>query len=507
MYLFCYFQINAKYYKMNYSRLILLIFFGVSGLFSSPFSAVISEEMQMQDSTNTQSQEVEPDDDYKSEQSAPNFFKDSVYLYGGLWAGRFFYVRNKNSRIFDTSFSKWKDNITQWPETDDGDEFFTNFVTHPYIGSMYYLFYRGRGHSVLKSALGSALQSTLFEYTIEGLVETPSLPDLIFTPLVGAPMGIIFDETSKWLSGRENIGARTLAYIVNPMKLIIDDRKFGIINPLSGTFGFHGVFEPKENKEHALRLSYSTFLESPIPVGRIMTSTEVVNVKQEFGGEFIMYYIRADLPNDSNDSAIYFRISQAGVNSVNINGDDPISDGFELGNLLLGGKHLVYNNNNKALALGFEFMVPLAYKDNVDRLQTITNFQRDLPFYLKSAFTTSPYITGSVWNDHFAVQANLGTDIIINSDKFEDDDVEWRIKYAASIAAEMPVTYDPTFYVDFLGIYIPTADTIKKNDLFVSPGFRIGKQYNAGFGVQFPITGPSDDVAKVSFVIDLQARF
>jgi len=492
---------------MNYSRLILLIFFGVSSLFSSPFSAVISEEMQMQDSTNTQSQEVEPDDDYKSEQSAPNFFKDSVYLYGGLWAGRFFYVRNKNSRIFDTSFSKWKDNITQWPETDDGDEFFTNFVTHPYIGSMYYLFYRGRGHSVLKSALGSALQSTLFEYTIEGLVETPSLPDLIFTPLVGAPMGIIFDETSKWLSGRENIGARTLAYIVNPMKLIIDDRKFGIINPLSGTFGFHGVFEPKENKEHALRLSYSTFLESPIPVGRIMTSTEVVNVKQEFGGEFIMYYIRADLPNDSNDSAIYFRISQAGVNSVNINGDDPISDGFELGNLLLGGKHLVYNNNNKALALGFEFIVPLAYKDNVDRLQTITNFQRDLPFYLKSAFTTSPYITGSVWNDHFAVQANLGTDIIINSDKFEDDDVEWRIKYAASIAAEMPVTYDPTFYVDFLGIYIPTADTIKKNDLFVSPGFRIGKQYNAGFGVQFPITGPSDDVAKVSFVIDLQARF
>ena len=176
---------------------------------------------------------------------------------------------------------------------------------------MYYLFYRGRGHSVLKSALGSALQSTLFEYTIEGLVETPSLPDLIFTPLVGAPLGIVFDETSKWLSGRDNIGARSLAYVVNPMKIIIDDRKFGFVNPLSGTFGFHGVFEPKENKEHALRLSYSNYVESPIPVGRIMTSTEVINVKQEFGGEFIMYYIRVDLPNDANDAAIYIRISQA----------------------------------------------------------------------------------------------------------------------------------------------------------------------------------------------------
>jgi hypothetical protein len=492
---------------MSYSRLILLIILGISSLSSSQYSVAVSEEIETQDSTYIESDEVEANDEYDSEPTNQDFLKDSVYLYGGLWAGRFFYVRNKNSRIFDTSFSKWKDNITRWPETDDGDDFNTNFITHPYIGAMYYLFYRERGHSVLKSALGSVLQSTLFEYTIEGLVETPSLPDLIYTPLVGAPLGFIFDETSEWLSNRDNIGARSLAYIVNPMKLIIDDRKFGIINPLSGTFGFHGTFEPKENKEQALRLSYSNFLESPIPVGRVMTTTEVVNVKQEFGGEFIMYYIRADLPNDTNDSAIYFRISQAGVNSININGEDPISDGFEFANLLLGGKHLIYSQSNRALSLGFDLILPTAYKDNVDRLRTIINFQRDLPYYLESAFTTSPYVAGALWNKHFALQANLGVEAIMGSDKFEKDDFEARIKYAASLAAEMPLIYDPTFHVDFLGIYIPSADTIKKNDLFVSPGFRIGKQYDAGFSVQFPVTGPSDDVAKISFVIDLQARF
>lgn len=499
--------------KINYFKLVLLIIFGVTSLSPSQFSDAIADEKESQDAITVEIDEFEyddvykADDEYESEPSNKDFLKDSVYLYGGLWAGRFFYVRNKNSRIFDTSFSKWIDNITQWPETDDGDEFFTNFITHPYIGSMYYLFYRERGHSVIKSALGSALQSTLFEYTIEGLVETPSLPDLIFTPLIGAPLGIIFHETSQWLSSRDNIGARTLAYVVNPMKIIIDDRKFGFVNPLSGTFGFHGTFEPKDNKEIALRLSYSTFLESPIPVGRVMTAAEVVNVRQEFGGEFIMYYIRADLPNDSNEAAVYFRISQAGVNSININGEDPISDGFEFANLLLGGKHLIYNHNNKALALGFDLILPTAFKDNVDRLQTIVNFQRDFPFYLQSAFTASPYIAGSVWNEHFALQANLGTDIIINSDKFEDDDLEWRIKYAASLAGELPIEYDPTFYVDFLGIYIPTADSIKNNDLFISPGFRIGKQYDAGFSMQFPLTGPTDDVAKFSFVIDLQARF
>ncbi|NIT14220.1 MAG: hypothetical protein GTN99_08290, partial [Candidatus Dadabacteria bacterium] len=154
-------------------------------------------------------------------------------------------------------------------------------------------------------------------------------------------MGIVFEETSQWLSSRDNAGARALAYVINPMKIIINDRKFGFVNPLSGTFGFHGVFEPKENKEYALRLSYSNTLESPIPVGRVMAVTEVVNVRQDFGGEFIMYYIRADLPTDSNDAAVYIRISQAGVNSININGDDPVRDGFEFANALIGGKHLL----------------------------------------------------------------------------------------------------------------------------------------------------------------------
>ncbi|NIP39116.1 MAG: DUF3943 domain-containing protein [Candidatus Dadabacteria bacterium] len=481
--------------------------FAFSSLCSPLGSYVLAEEASLQKPEVSESDEPQSSDEYRSAPSNKDFLKDSAYLYGGLWAGRFFYVRNKNSRIFDTSISDWIDNITQWPETDDGDEFFTNFITHPYIGSMYYLYYRERGHSRVKSALGSVLQSTLFEYTIEGLVETPSLPDLIFTPLVGAPLGEVFVETSQWLSGRDNVVVRSLAYVVNPMKIIIDDRKFGFVNPLSGTFGFHGTFEPKENKAHALRLSYSNFVESPIPVGRIMTATEVVNVRQNFGGEFITYYIRADLPNDSNTAAVYFRLFQAGLNSININGEDPVSDGFELANLLLGGKHLIYNTSNKAVAMGFEFIVPSAYKDNVDRLKTLVKFQRDLPYFLESAFTTTPYITGSVWNEHIALQANLGTDIIINSDKFEDDDVEWRIKYAASMAAELPIEYDPTFHVDFLGIYIPTADTIKNNDLFISPGFRIGRQYDAGFSMQFPLTGPSDDVAKFSFVIDLQARF
>src|SRR5690606_20996459 len=110
------------------------------------------------------------------------FARDTAIAYTATWAARFFYVRNKNSRIFDTSLSKWWNNISQWPVWDDGDSFFTNWVTHPIVGSQDYLFYRAMGHSRWVSALGVVVQSTLFEYTVEGLVETPSLVDLVSTP-------------------------------------------------------------------------------------------------------------------------------------------------------------------------------------------------------------------------------------------------------------------------------------------------------------------------------------
>ena len=84
------------------------------------------------------------------------FLKDTAIHYGFMWAVRFFYVRNKNDRIFDTSFSKWIDNITEAPVWDDEDSFVTNLVYHPLFGAEYYLFYRARGHSVLMSGLGSS---------------------------------------------------------------------------------------------------------------------------------------------------------------------------------------------------------------------------------------------------------------------------------------------------------------------------------------------------------------
>ena len=90
------------------------------------------------------------------------FLRDTALSYTFVWAARFFYVRNKNSRIFNTSFSDWWENISQWPEWPDGDSFVTNWVTHPVIGSQQYLYYRAMGHDFWTSALGSFVMYTHF---------------------------------------------------------------------------------------------------------------------------------------------------------------------------------------------------------------------------------------------------------------------------------------------------------------------------------------------------------
>jgi len=63
---------------------------------------------------------------------------------------------------------------------------------------------------ILVSALGAAVQSTLFEYTVEGTVERPSLQDLISTPVVGTALGIVLDNRLLIVAGALLAGATVL---------------------------------------------------------------------------------------------------------------------------------------------------------------------------------------------------------------------------------------------------------------------------------------------------------
>ncbi len=436
-----------------------------------------------------------------------DFLRDTLIAYAFQWAGRWFYVRNKNSRIFDTSFSKWWDNISQWPEWDDGDDFFTNLVTHPIVGSMNYLYYRQMGHSFWVSSLGTVVQSTLFEYTIEGLVETPSGTDLIFTPLLGVPLGYGLEVTSDWLEDTDFIPAKILAYIVNPMKNFVHDRQVGVINPFSKQFmSISGPINFTPNKTDAIDLAYSFWLESPIPTGRFIADMQIVNVKDNLGGEFIFYSVRIDVPSADNRWGVNVQIAQSGVNEIT-NGDDSVSDGFEFANLEVGGKYVLSRGSNYALTGGMNLVLPTAFKDNINRLQTVLLYRKNFPINLQSAWTVTPYLSGALWGDVFNVMGNVSTDYVFNASKLEGNDFEFRINYGAAIGANIPVFASPVLYAEFDGYSLLTSDTEGKTSTFASSGVRLGRKFSPGFGIQLPLSGPDSDVSKLSFLMDFQVRF
>ncbi|MEQ9619564.1 MAG: DUF3943 domain-containing protein [Deltaproteobacteria bacterium] len=447
------------------------------------------------------------DDPQQYRLGTKEFVRDTAISYAFVWAARFFYVRNKNSRIFDTSLSKWWDNITQWPEFDDGDSFFTNWVTHPIIGSIQYLYYRQMGHGFWGSALGALVQNVLFEYTIEGLVETPSLADLISTTAVGVPIGVALEESSDWLISTGFVPAKILGHILNPMRNFIHDRQIGVYNPFSKTFmSVSGPLEFTPGKKEAVDLAYPLFLEEPLPLGRFRADLEVVNLKKDLGGQFIFYSVRIDVPSSSGLWGVYVQIAQSGTNEVVVNGDN-IKDGYEFSNLVVGGKFLLYEASNAALSGGMGVTLPTAFKDNIDRLQTVLLFKRNFPVNLKGAWTLTPYITGAAWKGIFSFQGMVATDWVLNASNLEGNDFEFRLDYGAAVGANFPVVASPVLFAEFNGYSLLTADTSEKTDLFASSGIRFGRKYSPGFVVQFPLSGPDKDVDRFSYLFDFQVRF
>ncbi len=74
--------------------------------------------------------------------------------------------------------------------------------------------------------------SILCEYKIEGGAQSPSIHDLVVTPGVGVPVGIILEETSNWLIDRNSGFLNAMGYIVNPMRIIVPERDKVNVGPI-----------------------------------------------------------------------------------------------------------------------------------------------------------------------------------------------------------------------------------------------------------------------------------
>jgi len=98
----------------------------------------------------------------------------------------------------------------------DNNMFRTNFLLHPFAGTMSYWLARANGLDVYKSSGASILSSAVFEFLLEWL-EKPSINDLITTPAGGIAAGEFFFHLGDYLNsvfGRDNAVQRVLAYSV-----------------------------------------------------------------------------------------------------------------------------------------------------------------------------------------------------------------------------------------------------------------------------------------------------
>lgn len=119
-------------------------------------------------------------------------------------------------------FRRYSDHIKKGPVFDRDNPTF-NYILHPYAGAVYYQAARGSGCNMWQSFLYSTFVSNvLWEYGIEAFNETPSIQDLVITPVIGSAIGEGFHICKKKIVsndyrvlGKRWIG-KTICWMIDP---------------------------------------------------------------------------------------------------------------------------------------------------------------------------------------------------------------------------------------------------------------------------------------------------
>lgn len=87
----------------------------------------------------------------------------------------------------------------------DKDDFYINYVLHPYWGATYYIRARERGLDQTSSFVYSTMMSAMYEFGVECIAEKPSIQDLIFTPALGSLLGAYVFEPWREAIKRKDV--------------------------------------------------------------------------------------------------------------------------------------------------------------------------------------------------------------------------------------------------------------------------------------------------------------
>lgn len=122
------------------------------------------------------------------------------------------------------SFSKWAENVRNpvW----DGDEWWVNYILHPYWGATYYIRGRERGFKRSHSFWYSFLLSTLYEFGAEALFEPVSYQDLVVTPVAGYLLGeYLFTPIRERIRAKDRLfwPDKAVLFITDPLGVLSDE--------------------------------------------------------------------------------------------------------------------------------------------------------------------------------------------------------------------------------------------------------------------------------------------
>lgn len=169
----------------------------------------------------------------------------------------------------DRLMQKWWDNVRSGPVW-DRDDFAINYIGHPYFGGVYYQAARKSGYRQWDAFIYSFMMSTFYwEYGVEAFAETPSIQDIVVTPVLGWVYGewaynkeqqILARGGTVW--GSEGMGS-TARFFLDPIDSIGRgiNQLFGQDVVRAGT-GYISISEQELNngltdKQVKLQLSYS----------------------------------------------------------------------------------------------------------------------------------------------------------------------------------------------------------------------------------------------------------
>ncbi|HEB92784.1 MAG TPA: DUF3943 domain-containing protein [Gammaproteobacteria bacterium] len=174
----------------------------------------------------------------QSEPDWPGLRRDTYYFLGLQWAaiGVIYVLPDEFSGWSDSEketnqLKRWREHVTEpvW----DGDDFYINYILHPYWGATYYIRGRERGLSRTGAFWFSMLHSSLFEFGAEAFFEPASIQDLIFTPTLGSLLGMYFEGVRDGIKQRRGAlgwGDKTLLVLTDPFGAINHqvDRLLGV---------------------------------------------------------------------------------------------------------------------------------------------------------------------------------------------------------------------------------------------------------------------------------------